>query len=66
MRVPWDSKEITNHSFLKEINIEYPSEGLMVMLKLQYFAHLMGRADSLEQTLMLGKTEGKTERDDRG
>ena len=43
---------------LKEINPEYPSEGLMLKLKLQYFGHLMGRADSLEKTLMLGKIEG--------
>ena len=43
---------------LKEINPEYSLEGLMLMLKFQYFGHLMGRADSLEKTLMLGKTEG--------
>ena len=44
---------------LKEINPEYPSEGLMLKLKLQYFGHLMGRADSLEKILMLGKIEGR-------
>ena len=53
---PSDSKEISNHSVLKEINPEYSFEGLM--LKLQYFGHLLRRADSLEKTLMLGKIEG--------
>ena len=48
-----------NQSFLKEINPKYSLEGLMLKLKLQYFDHLMGRADSLEKTLMLGKIEGK-------
>ena len=47
-------------SILKEINTEYSLEGLMLKLKLQYFGHLMRRADSLEKTLMLGKIEGKT------
>ena len=47
---------------LKEINPEYSLEGLMLKLKLQYFGHLMGRADSLEKTLMLGKNEGKRRR----
>ena len=56
MRVPWTARR-SNHSTLKEINPEYSLEGLM--LKLQYFGHLMGRVDSLEKTLMLGKTEGK-------
>ena len=55
---PLDSKEIT--PILKEINPEYSLEGLM--LKLQYFGHLMQRADSLEKTLMLGKTEGRRRR----
>ena len=48
----------TNQSVLKEINPEYSLEGLMLKLKLQYFGHLMGRADLLEKTLMLGKIEG--------
>ena len=54
---PLNCKEI--QSILKEINPEYSLEGLMLKLKLQYFGHLMGRADSLEKTLMLGKIEGK-------
>ena len=54
---PLDCKEI--QSILKEINPEYSSEGLMLKLKLQYFGHLTQRANSLEKTLMLGKTEGK-------
>ena len=58
---PLDSKEI-NQSILKEINPEYSLEGLMLKLKLQYFGHLMQRADSLEKTLMLGKIEGKRRR----
>ena len=49
----------SNQSILKEINPEYPSEGLMLKLKLQYFGHVMCRADSLENTLMLGKVEGR-------
>ena len=49
----------SNHSILKEINPEYSLEGLMLKLNLQYFGHLMQRANSLEKTLMLGKTEGK-------
>ena len=56
---PWTARR-SNQSILKEINPEYSLEGLM--LKLQYFAHLMRRADSLEKTLMLGKTEGKRRR----
>ena len=56
-----DSKEI-KQSILKELNPEYSLEGLMLKLKLQYFGHLMGRADSLEKTLMLGKMEGKRRR----
>ena len=58
MRVPWTARR-SNQSFLKEINLEYSLEGLMLKLKLQYFGHLMGKADSLEKTLMLGKTEGR-------
>ena len=57
MRVPWTSRR-SNQSILKEINPEYPLEGLMLKLKLQSFGHLMRRADSLEKTLMLGKIEG--------
>ena len=57
MRVPWTAKR-SNKSILKEIDPEYSLEGLMLKLKLQYFGHLMQRADSLEKTLMLGKTEG--------
>ena len=52
----------SNQSILKEINPEYSLEGLMLKLKLQYFGHLMQRADSLEKTLMLGKVEGKRRR----
>ena len=59
MRVPWTARR-SNQSFLKEINLEYSLEGLMQ--KLQYFGHLMRRADSLEKTLKLGKTEGKRSR----
>ena len=65
LRVPWTAKR-SNQSFLKEINPEYSLEGLMLKLKLQYFDHLMRRADSLEKTLMLGKTEGRKRGDDRG
>ena len=57
-RVPWTARR-SNQSILKEINPEYSLEGLMLKLKLQYFGHMMWRASSLEQTLMLGKTEGK-------
>ena len=60
-----DCKE-TNQSILKEINPEYLLEGLMMKLKFQYFDHLRQRADSLEKTLMLGKTEAGGERDDKG
>ena len=56
-----DSKD-SNQSILKEISPEYSSEGLMLKLKLQYFGHLMQRADSLEKTLMLGKIEGRRRR----
>ena len=58
LRVPW-TKRISNQSILKEINPEYSLEGLMLKLKLQYFGHLMGRTDSLEKTLILGKIEGR-------
>ena len=58
MRVPLTARR-SNQSILKEISHEYSSEGLMVKLKLQYFGHLMPRANSLEKTLMLGKIEGR-------
>ena len=58
MRVPWTARR-SDQSILKEINSEYSLKGLMLKLKVQYFGHLMGRADSLEKTLMLGKIEGK-------
>ena len=57
LRVPWTARRSTQ-SFLKEISPEYSLEGLMLELKLQYFSHLMQRTDSLEKTLMLGKTDG--------
>ena len=57
MRVPWTARR-SNKSILKEINTEYLLEGLMLKLKLQYFGRLIQRADSLENTLMLGKIEG--------
>ena len=58
MRGPWTARR-TNQSILKEIRPEYSLEGLMLKLKLQYFGHVMQRADSLEKNLMLGKIEGK-------
>ena len=58
LRVPWTSRR-SNQSILKEISPEYPLEGLMLKLKLQYFGHLMQRTDSLEKTLMLRNTEGR-------
>ena len=61
MRVPWMARR-SNQSILKEINPEHSLEGLMLKLKLQYFGHLMERADSLEKTLMLGKIEGRRKR----
>ena len=61
MRVPWTARR-SNQSFLKEISPESSLEGLMVKLKLQYFGHLMRRADSLEKTLMLGGIGGRTRR----
>ena len=61
MRVPWTTRR-SNESILKEINSEYSLEGLMLKLKPQYFGHLMRRTNSLEKTLMLGKTEGRRRR----
>ena len=61
MRVPWTATR-SNQSILKEISPEYSLEGLMLKLKLQYFGHLMRRADSFEKTLMLGKMEGRRRR----
>ena len=61
MRVPWTARS-SNQSNLKEINPEYSLEGLMLMLKLQYFGHLMQRSNSLEKTLMLEKIEGGRKR----
>ena len=61
MRVPWTARR-SNWSILKEISPEYSLEGLMLKLKLQYFGHLMRRADSFEKTLMLGKIEGRRRR----
>ena len=61
MIVPWNARR-SNQSILKEISPEYSLEGLMMKLKLQYFGHLMQRADSLEKTLMLRKIEGKRRR----
>ena len=58
LRVPWTARKF-NQSILKEINPEYSLEGLMLKLKLQYFDHLMQRTDSLEKTLILGKSEGR-------
>ena len=61
LRVPWTARR-SNQSILKEIKPEHSSEGLMLKLKLQYFGHLMRRANSLEKTLMLGKIEGGRKR----
>ena len=61
LRVPWTARR-SNQSILKEINPEYSLKGLMLKLKLQYFAHLMRKTDSLEKTLMLRKTEGRRRR----
>ena len=58
MRVSWTARR-SNQSILKEISPEYSLDGLMLKLKLQHFGHLMRRTDSLEQTLILGKTEGR-------
>ena len=61
LRVPWTARR-SNQSTLKEISLEYSLEGLMLKLRLQYFGHLMGRTDSLEKTLVLGKIEGRRSR----
>ena len=61
MRDPWTARR-SNQSILKEISPEYSLEGLMLKLKLQYFGHLIGRTDSLEKTLMLGKIEDRLRR----
>ena len=61
MRVPWTARR-SNQSILKEKNLEYSLEGLMLKLKLQYFGHLMRRTDSLEKTVMLEKIEGRRRR----
>ena len=61
LRVPWTARR-SNQSILKEINPEYSLEGLMLMLKLQYFGHLVRRTDSLEKALRLGKIEGRGRR----
>ena len=65
MRVPWTARR-SHQSILKGIDPEYSLEGLMQKLKLQYFSYLMQRANSLEKTLILGKTEGKRRWGDRG
>ena len=62
MRVSWTARR-SNQSILKEINPEYSLKALMLKIKLQYFGHLMQRADSLEKTLMLGKIEGRRRRE---
>ena len=62
LRVPWTARR-SNQLILKEINLDYTLEGLMLKLKLQSFGHLMRRADSLEKALMLGKTEGRRRRE---
>ena len=61
MRIPWTTRR-SNQSILKEISPKYSLEGLILELKFHYFGHLMRRADSLEKTLMLGKTEGRRRR----
>ena len=61
LRVPRTARR-SSHSILKEVSPEYTLEGLMLKLKLQYFGHLVGRTDSLEKTLMLGKIEGRRRR----
>ena len=64
MRVPWTARR-SNQSILKEINLEYSLEGLILKLKLQFFGHLMPRTDLFEKTLMLGKIEGRRRRGQR-
>ena len=66
LRALWTARRSNCKEILKEVNPEYSLEGLMLKLKLQYFCHLMQRADSLEKILMLGKIEGKGEGSDRG
>ena len=61
MRIPWTARR-SNQSILKEISPDYSLEGLMLRLKFPYFGHLMQKTDSLEKTLMLGKTEGERRR----
>ena len=61
LRVPWTARR-SNQSILKEISLGHSLEGMMLKLKFQYFGHLMRRADSLEKTLILGKTEGRKRR----
>ena len=63
MRVPWTARR-SNQSILKKVSLEYSLEGLMLKLKLQYFGHLMSRANSLEKSLILGKIEGRRRRDE--
>ena len=63
LRVPWNAR--LNQSILKEINLEYSLEGLMLRLKPQYFGHIMGRANSLQKTMTLGKIKGRKRRDNR-
>ena len=65
LRVPWTARR-SNQSILEEISPEYSLERLMLKLKLQYFGHLMRRADSLVETLMLGRIEGRMRGEDRG
>ena len=65
LRVPWTARR-SSQSILKEISPGCALEGLMLKLKLQYFGHLMRRADSFEKTLIVGKIEGRREGDDRG
>ena len=65
-KLDWVAYPRSYQSILKEISPEYSLEGLMLKLKLQYFGHLMQRADSFEKTLMLGKIEGRSRRGDRG
>ena len=65
LRVPWTARR-SNQSILKEISLEYSLEGVMLKLKLQYYDHLMRRANSFEKTLMLGKIEGRRRWDDGG
>ena len=62
LRIPWTARR-SNQSIVKEISPEYSLEGLMLKLKLQYFGHMMRRTDSLEKTMILGKTEGKRRRE---